>query len=166
MKMTEEQIILCRKATANAKLVLKSGDKIRVSRCGGIRATYVFSHWDGNWAVSKSGIDDLSANSIDRLNGKPVNFAEMNLATCKHENFSADVAVARLSDVGKFVSDIKIHCADCGIPMQFKGVAAGYNADGAAVSIDGLELRIGICPQGAEPNPLNLMMDHLHFSFS
>jgi hypothetical protein len=158
MKMTEEQIILCRKATANAKLVLKSGDKIRVSRCGGIRATYVFSHWDGNWAVSKSGIDDLSANSIDRLNGKPVNFAEMNLATCKHENFRTDVRVARLTDTGRFVADIRIHCVDCGIPMQFKGVAAGYNADGAAVSIDGLELRIGICPQGAEPNPLQVIM--------
>ncbi len=74
MTMTYEQIAKCRLATENAKKVLKHGDRIRVSRCGGINATYTFSHWDGNWAVSKSGIDDLSANSISRLNGKPVDF--------------------------------------------------------------------------------------------
>lgn len=75
MKMTEDKIRLYRKATFAAKRTLKVGDKIRVSRCGGIRATYIFSHWDGNWIVSKSGIDDLSANSIDRLNGEPINFS-------------------------------------------------------------------------------------------
>lgn len=75
-RMSEEQIARCRLATENAKKVLKPGDRIRCSRCGGIRATYTFSHWDGNWAVSKSGISDLSANSIDRLNGQPVTFAE------------------------------------------------------------------------------------------
>ncbi|WP_296294963.1 hypothetical protein [Rheinheimera sp.] len=41
--------------------------------------------------------------------------------------------------------------------MQFKGLPAGYNAEGAAVSIDGLELRIGICPQGDQPSPLHQM---------
>lgn len=77
---------------------------------------------------------------------------------CKHENFRTDVRVARLTDTGRFVADIRIHCVDCGMPMQFKGIAAGYNADGAAVSIDGLELRIGIHPQGESPNPLQQML--------
>lgn len=84
MKMTEDQINLCRKATFAAKKVLKVGDKIRASRCGGIRATYVFSHWDGNWIVSKSGVDDISANNIDRLNGEPIDFSSQ--GTTKNEN--------------------------------------------------------------------------------
>lgn len=84
MKMTEDQINLCRKATFAAKNVLKVGDKIRSSRCCGIRATYILSHWDGNWIVSKSGVDDISANNIDRLNGKPINFSAQ--GTTKDEN--------------------------------------------------------------------------------
>ncbi len=61
-------------AVENAKKTLKKGDKIRVSRCGGIVATYTFEGWDGNWIVSKSGIDDLSASSIEKLNGAPIDF--------------------------------------------------------------------------------------------
>ena len=76
--MTEEEraekIQQHRKATELAKKVLKSGDKIRCSRCCGVRATYTFSHWDGNWAVSSSGIDDIAATGIDRLNGQPISF--------------------------------------------------------------------------------------------
>jgi len=60
----------------NAKKVLKPGDRIRVTRCGGIVATYTFSHFEGYWIVSKSGIDDLSPASVFKLNGKPVNFGE------------------------------------------------------------------------------------------
>lgn len=63
-------------AVENAKATLKKGDRIRVSRCGGIVATYTFDHWDGNWIVSKSGIDDLAATSIEKLNGVPINFAD------------------------------------------------------------------------------------------
>lgn len=74
MAMSDEEIAQCRFATENAKKVLKEGDRIRVGRCGGMHATYTFSHWDGNWAVSKSGIDDLSARSITKLNGKAVDF--------------------------------------------------------------------------------------------
>lgn len=62
------------KAVENARGILKPGDKIRVDRCGCFSATYTFDHWDGNWIVSKSGIDDLFAGSITRLNGTPVNF--------------------------------------------------------------------------------------------
>ena len=78
MKMTEEEraekIEQYRKATERAKKVLKPGDKIRCSRCGGIRATYRFSRWDGSSIVSASGISDLTAMGIDRLNGLPISF--------------------------------------------------------------------------------------------
>lgn len=61
-------------AVANAKRILKPGDRIRVSRCMGIKRTYTFDAWDGNWIVSKTGVDDIAAGHIDRLNGNPVDF--------------------------------------------------------------------------------------------
>lgn len=76
--MTEEEraekIQQHRKATELAKKVLKSGDKIRCSRCPGRLVTYRFSHWDGSWIVSASGINDIAAMNIDRLNGQPISF--------------------------------------------------------------------------------------------
>ena len=78
MKMTEEEraekIKQSRKATERAKKVLKPGDKIRSRRCPGRLVTYRFSHWDGSWIVSASGIDDIAAVNIDRLNGQPISF--------------------------------------------------------------------------------------------
>lgn len=59
-----------------AKKVLKQGDRIRVTHCPGTKRTITFDHWDGNWIVSKSGKDDYSAMSIDRLNGQPISFKE------------------------------------------------------------------------------------------
>lgn len=76
--MTEEEraekIQQHRKATELAKKVLKPGDKIRCTRCPGRLVTYRFSHWDGSWLVSASGINDIAAMNIDRLNGQPISF--------------------------------------------------------------------------------------------
>lgn len=78
--------------------------------------------------------------------------------SCKHESFEAFVSVARLEDTGRFLAEIRIQCRDCGVPMQFKGLEPGYDAEGARVSLDGLEARIGIHPQGERPDPLQQMM--------
>jgi len=59
-----------------AKKALKQGDRIRVTHCPGTKRTITFDHWDGNWIVSKSGKDDYSAMSIDRLNGQPISFKD------------------------------------------------------------------------------------------
>ena len=61
-------------AALEAKKVLKKGDRIRVTKCPGTKRTITFDHWDGNWIVSKSGIDDYSATTIDKLNGETVDF--------------------------------------------------------------------------------------------
>jgi hypothetical protein len=60
--------------TNRAKAVLKKGDRIRLTHCPGTKRTITFDHWDGPWIVSKSGKDDYSAESIDRLNGEPITF--------------------------------------------------------------------------------------------
>ena len=76
---------------------------------------------------------------------------------CKHEEFHASVDVIRLEDTGNFVAEIKICCRQCDLPFQFLGLQPGLDTQGAFVSIDGLEARIGISPEGSKPNPLQRM---------
>lgn len=70
------QLARWRRATASAKRRLVPGDRIRVTKCPGTKRWITFSGWSGDWIVSKSGIDDYAASSIDRLNGEPVDFCD------------------------------------------------------------------------------------------
>lgn len=79
---------------------------------------------------------------------------------CEHQNFATDVQIARMENTGRFVAEIRIKCVDCGVPMQFMGLEPGFNFDGATVSLDGLEMNIGIHPQGQRPNPLQKLMGY------
>lgn len=76
---------------------------------------------------------------------------------CRHEDFKANVRVARLEDSGRFMAEITVKCAQCDKPFQFLGLEPGVDLDGARVSIDGLEANIAIAPEGARPNPLQRM---------
>lgn len=76
---------------------------------------------------------------------------------CDHHNFHVDAKINRLEDTHQFVVDITIKCIDCGKPFQFLGLEAGIDLQGAKCSIDGLEARIAITPQGVKPNPLQRM---------
>jgi hypothetical protein len=73
---------------------------------------------------------------------------------CNHENFQANVEVARLVDENKplrFQADVKIVCQACGIPFAFLGLPGGLNFEGAAVSIDKTEARLAIAPSTEVP---------------
>ena len=58
-------------ALAALKPLLRKGDRIRATRgeCCANPATYIFDHWNGNWIVSKSGIDTIVPGSITAING-------------------------------------------------------------------------------------------------
>lgn len=79
------------------------------------------------------------------------------MADCVHPRFEAQVNVTRLEDVGRYTADVTIRCGMCYLPFQFLGLPAGSLAEGAAVSIDGLEARLAIAPPGAHPSPLQQM---------
>ena len=66
---------------------------------------------------------------------------------CPHEQFRADVKVARLLDSGKFMAEIAIRCVDCNEPFRFIGVPAGIAWDHPCCSIDGLEMNAPIEPE-------------------
>ena len=73
---------------------------------------------------------------------------------CKHSVFDCDVMVNRLEDVGLFNADVRIKCAECGMPFRFIGLPAGVDLNGAAVSVDGTEARLAIAPKGDVITPL------------
>lgn len=62
------------RAVENARAMLRAGDRIRFTKCPGTKRWATFVGWSGNWIVSKSGIDDIAALCIDRVNDQPVNF--------------------------------------------------------------------------------------------
>ncbi|TJY57413.1 hypothetical protein E4T66_18575 [Sinimarinibacterium sp. CAU 1509] len=65
---------LSRIAEQTAKAVLKSGDRVGVTKCPGTKRVITFSHFAGHWIVSKSGIADYSPRSVYSVNGMPVDF--------------------------------------------------------------------------------------------
>jgi hypothetical protein len=67
---------------------------------------------------------------------------------CTHEDFRSVVRIGRILDAGKYVAEVTVHCTRCGSPFRFIGVPAGVRWDGPAASIDGLELRAPIEPEG------------------
>lgn len=72
----EEDRLLFWAAENNAKRVLKIGDRLRVTKCDGTKRSITFACWNGPWIVSKSGGDDYSPRSVDRLNGERVDFTK------------------------------------------------------------------------------------------
>lgn len=70
--------------------------------------------------------------------------------TCKHMEFSANVAVNRFEDSGGFMADVRICCKDCGQPFRFLGLPMGLHFGGATVGADGTEARLAICPANEE----------------
>ena len=74
---------------------------------------------------------------------------------CEHHKFNASVKVVRIEDTGQFMAEITIECAQCKIPMQFLGLEPGMDMGGARISVDGLEARIAIVPQGTKPDPFH-----------
>lgn len=79
---------------------------------------------------------------------------------CEHKDFRATVNVARLENVGRFMAEIRVSCAECGRAFQFLGLDPGVDLHGARVSLDGLEANIAICPQGEEPSTLDRIAVH------
>lgn len=78
MTHTEEErarrVRLYKLATDSAKTTLKKGDRLRVTGCLGTKRWVTFDHWDGCWIVTKSGIDDIHAINVDRVNTESVDF--------------------------------------------------------------------------------------------
>lgn len=76
---------------------------------------------------------------------------------CKHYNFAMIGKVGRMVRDGDdletgapiaFHVDITVTCRDCGLPFEWVGFPAGFSFLEPMVSVDNLELRTPLKPQG------------------
>lgn len=72
---------------------------------------------------------------------------------CPHPDFTADVTVNRLEDVGGFAADVRIACSACNQPFAFIGAPTGLSPDHPTSSVDGTELRAPIRPSMSHTIP-------------
>ena len=78
---------------------------------------------------------------------------------CKHLDFAASVVCNRLTKSDKepeiiaYAAEIRINCANCGLPFEFIGVEAGLMPDRPMSSVDAQELRVPIRPKGLDLLP-------------
>lgn len=71
---------------------------------------------------------------------------------CNHLNFRAEVRVGRIVEdesqpdtpIKYACADIRINCADCGVPFHFRGVDYGFSPNKPMLEVGGLELRAPI----------------------
>lgn len=81
-----------------------------------------------------------------------------NMNLCKHMDFAASVLVNRLEDTGRFMADVSIRCAHCNEPFQFLWLKPGLDMAGAAVDLEGTELRVAILPSSQMMSPIQRIM--------
>ena len=109
LKQTSPQSVAKRmSAVTNAKSILKAGDRIRVSRCGNFKATYTFECWDGSCIVSKSGIDDISAISIYKLNGEPIDFSVPEIVSIAEAQAVISASNKRRNELNSVKTDMSV----------------------------------------------------------
>lgn len=75
------------------------------------------------------------------------------MSECDHANFAAEVDVNRLPEkeggpIKRYCADVRIKCAECGLPFRFIGLPAGLDLNGAATSVDATEARLAVAPKG------------------
>lgn len=73
---------------------------------------------------------------------------------CKHNtNHNCFVDINYIQDKEAYMADIKIFCAECGMPFEFVGVEAGMLFTKPMASADAQTLRAPIKPKGSSVLP-------------
>lgn len=74
---------------------------------------------------------------------------------CPHPDFTASVAVNRLTDDGQvtaYIADITVNCVVCYEPFRWIGVPAGLSGRHPTVSVTETELRAPLRPASSDPD--------------
>lgn len=82
--------------------------------------------------------------------------------TCAHENFAAEVKVARIGDgenvIRNFVAEVTVRCVQCETPFHFIGPEAGFSFKRPTVSVEATTLHAPIAP-GVGPVPQRIRFE-------
>jgi len=80
---------------------------------------------------------------------------------CLHMNFNAKVDVNRLHNgnekISDYLADVRIWCADCELPFQFRGIPHGLNGNQPTTGLDQLEASLPVIPADGCLRPLSKM---------
>lgn len=78
MPITPERRAHLDRATARAADVIRPGDRISAAFDGGVKKTFIFSHWEhGHWLCGRTlRVTDCHAFHIYQVNGQPVSFRD------------------------------------------------------------------------------------------
>ena len=74
--------------------------------------------------------------------------------SCNHDTWSATVAVGNIMaseddpTIIRRTVEVRVHCHDCGHPLEFQGLPVGVDTHGPTMSPDGLEARLVAVPKG------------------
>lgn len=83
------------------------------------------------------------------------------MSACKHMRYDAQVRVARIEDIGRFVAEVTIRCAECDTPVSVPRPATRLQLRRRRrCALDGLEADLPICPRGVQPTPLHGLMGY------
>lgn len=82
---------------------------------------------------------------------------------CEHtRSHHADVKVCNLRDSGRQLAEVRVWCADCGMPFRFLDLPGGFSFSQATASLVGEEARLPIEPLDVDgPLPAHLEMFRL-----
>lgn len=88
-----------------------------------------------------------------------------NVVSCSHENFFANVAVARISDSQVWYADLTLICDQCGEKMEFIGFPMGLSPGEPMVDVTGTELRIPFRPYSEEEAKRRIRSDDFKVTY-
>lgn len=73
------------------------------------------------------------------------------MTICKHEHLHFDIHTTSFEINVKSI-EIKCHCTECMVKFVFLGLPLGLSYAQPTASMDGLEIRMPVCPESEEPD--------------
>lgn len=75
------------------------------------------------------------------------------MTDCLHKEWAAAVGVGNITDeggsvLGRRTVEVRVHCASCGVALEFQGLPVGVDTHGPTMSVDGCEARLVAVPKG------------------
>lgn len=160
----EEKAWRAKEAVRIARQVLQPGDRIRVSKCPGTKRYITFAGWDGQWIVSKSGINDYHPINVDIVNGEQVNFHNTGFdidewrETCKRLADTAMLGCGLSHDVfvRSFSGDVELLLPAIGSQSMYVAIKVareyGYEKIDQINDQANWNAEHGYCPHGIDKN--------------
>jgi hypothetical protein len=115
-----------RRSVERAREQLKPGDRLTVTRCGGLVVTVTFDGWTGGHWICSRTLDDIAPSHVLKRNGQPISFEDPlpNMTNDTAGSFEAHLA----SDVARKLVGAPRSCTDAHARRYNLAYAGAYAA--------------------------------------